>query len=219
MLHDICESWPHQEMALPKLTGSAARRTTPLGGKVLQFLHACTASMQEQALTWIVSSRYGDVEPKINLLTDLSRGEMASPTDFSLSVHNAIIGTFSIATQNMNTYSALAGGCHSFEMGLLEALAHLVERGGKIGYLYYDEERNNQPCQDLPADPPAQVVCWAALLAVGTAEISIEYQHAAAPAERCAPINLKKLIEFFTNDSRRYVLPCASGEILLQRAK
>ncbi len=55
-----------------------------------------------------------------------------------MSVHNAIIGVFSIATGNTQAHSALAGGNASFEAGLLESIVLLKEKGGSVGYVYYD---------------------------------------------------------------------------------
>lgn len=111
------------------------RRLTSLGKNAVKMLEECAVS---ENIPWVVSCRYGDSERMMSLFTSLVRQEVLSPTDFSMSVHNAIIGMYSIATQNRAPHSALSGGGLSFEAGLIEAYALQKERGGTIGYIYYD---------------------------------------------------------------------------------
>ena len=107
---------------------------TPLGRQAVQLIYK-SISERNSSIPWIVACRHGDIEHKLNLLSNLAQDEMLSPTDFSMSVHNAIIGMFSIATDNKHTYSALAGGPNSFEAGLLESIA-LLKRKRRLRWLY-----------------------------------------------------------------------------------
>jgi hypothetical protein len=93
----------------------------------------------DQNLPWVVSCRHGDYQRTQSLLTELSRQEPLSPTDFSLSVHNAIAGQFAIATGNKQPQTVLAAATKSFEFGLLEAFCLQQELRQPIGYIYYDQ--------------------------------------------------------------------------------
>jgi len=132
------------EMSKSSIPAMTLRRLTPLGKSAVKMLDECSLSMGSEHIPWVISCRHGDSERMVNLLTSLAKQEVLSPTDFSLSVHNAIIGVFSIATKNKNPHFALSGGELSFEAGLLEAYALQKEKGGRIGYIYYD--------QPLPVD-------------------------------------------------------------------
>jgi hypothetical protein len=63
-----------------------------------------------------------------------------SPTDFSLSVHNAWAGMLSIINENARGHSALAAGPDTFAFGLLEALTILrTEPSVPVLLLFTDE--------------------------------------------------------------------------------
>src|SRR3990167_6452217 len=88
-------AWPQSEAehTQKQLPSSSRRRLTPLGQKTVEMLYR--VANQEQ-ISWVVSCRHGDMHRMISLLSSLARNEQLSPTDFSLSVHNAIVGAFSI---------------------------------------------------------------------------------------------------------------------------
>ena len=72
------------------------------------------------------------------ILTNIANEELLFPIDFSLSVHNAIIGMFSIITKNTQMNTALSGGNSGFAAGFLEAYALQKATGKSVGYLYCD---------------------------------------------------------------------------------
>jgi hypothetical protein len=79
------------------------------------------------ALPLVFASRHGDSPRTLALLSELARGESLSPTQFSLSVHNAIIGLWSIQRGDTSEMTALAAQGDGLEQGLLEALGVLGE--------------------------------------------------------------------------------------------
>lgn len=89
---------------------------------------------------------------------------MLSPTQFALSVHNAIVGQLSLFSQNTADTNALAAGADSLHYAVLEAVARLQtdESLQQILVLYADEpvpDIYQRFCQD-----PAQPVALALLL-------------------------------------------------------
>lgn len=90
-------------------------------------------------LPLVFVSRHGETPRTLNILADLARNEPLSPTQFSLSVHNAIIGLWSILRADSSEMSALAGDADGLEQGLLEA-ASLLGDGAPAVLLVVAEE-------------------------------------------------------------------------------
>lgn len=109
-----------------ELTGLAAvpaiqrRRLSALSKLAL---NAAVLARGEQPVDYIVwSSLYGDEEKTSQILSDVARGESPSPTQFSMSVNNAIAGLYSILFADNTQATSLSGG---WSHALLEALAFL----------------------------------------------------------------------------------------------
>ena len=73
----------------------------------------------------IFASRHGDTELSFALLEGIARDELMSPTQFSLSVHNAISGLYSIARKDTSTVTAIAAMESLVLQTLFEALGQL----------------------------------------------------------------------------------------------
>ncbi len=96
------------------------RRLSPLARA---FFH-CAHRAQPPAGTRVVfASRHGEAERTLAVLRDLAAGMEVSPTLFSLSVHNAVPGLWSILGGSRAAVTAVAGGPETFAWGLLDALA------------------------------------------------------------------------------------------------
>ncbi len=78
-------------------------------------------------LPLIFASRHGETPRTLAILQELARGEPLSPTQFSLSVHNAIIGQWSILRGDHSEMNALATGRDGLEHAVLEACTLLAE--------------------------------------------------------------------------------------------
>jgi hypothetical protein len=73
------------------------------------------------------------------MLKDMQSGEDISPTAFSLSVHNAISGLFSIAHSNHQEITVLAPGQDGIVAAFIEALGLLQEGHDAVLVVLYDE--------------------------------------------------------------------------------
>ena len=62
----------------------------------------------DDAIPGIFSSRHGDTALTLSLLEEMGRDEPMSPTGFSLAVHNAVSGLFSIVRKDTSMVTSLA---------------------------------------------------------------------------------------------------------------
>lgn len=80
--------------ALQDIPAMQRRRLSPLA-KIA--LHAARTTLAGQAVDYIVwTSVCGDEKITAEIMTDIAHGQTPSPTQFSVSVHNAISGLYSI---------------------------------------------------------------------------------------------------------------------------
>lgn len=93
-----------------------------------------------QDLPLVFISRHGETPRILEILSDLADDQPLSPTQFSLSVHNAVIGLWSILRQETSEMTALAAAGDGLEHGMLEAAA-LLNEGAAAVLLVITEEQ------------------------------------------------------------------------------
>lgn len=128
----------------------------------------------------VFASRHGDVFRSVGLLDALDRGEALSPTQFGLSVHNAVAAQYGIARGSTAPYSAVAGGRFSAEAGVLEALAFLDEGHAEVLLVVFDEPLPSIFQRD--ADEPSVPYAWALRIERETAR-GIRLEATTVPAD------------------------------------
>ena len=88
-------------------------------------------------LASVFASRHGDVARTTPILEDLARGLPPSPTLFSMNVHNAVAGVWSIARRDPSPSVSLACGPETFGWGLLEAFSlHAATPAHPVLFVY-----------------------------------------------------------------------------------
>lgn len=109
----------------------------------------------------VLASRHGDLRRTIDLLQELVKGEPLSPTQFCLSVNNAVLGQLSMLTNNGSAMTTVGAGPDSFAYAWLEGITQLAE-SPTVLILYADE----QPPEPYTAhcDSPETGIAFAALL-------------------------------------------------------
>lgn len=103
------------------------RRLSPLGKIALAA--AWPVLPESGFLPSLFCSRHGELERTVAMLRALASNEALSPTHFSLSVHNAIGGVYSIARGDSSSITALAIGEEGLSQALLETRLILAEQG------------------------------------------------------------------------------------------
>jgi hypothetical protein len=136
------------------------RRLSPLARAFFHCAHRAAPPEQTRVL---FASRHGEAERTLAILQDLAAGAEVSPTLFSLSVHNAVPGLWSILTGSRAAAGAVSAGPETFAWGLADALAwHRTDPSGPVLYVYADD-----PLPDPWAGPVPRGVAHALALLVG----------------------------------------------------
>jgi hypothetical protein len=91
------------------------------------FAVATPLATGQSPMPLVYASRHGETARTFAILNDLASGEPMSPTQFSLSVHNAIIGLWSIQQQDTSEMTSLAAEGDGLEHAVLEASMLLAE--------------------------------------------------------------------------------------------
>jgi hypothetical protein len=102
------------------------RRLSPLARAVFNASDKCLEP--GKPLPTVFSSAHGEVCKSLEMLKTIQAGEEISPTAFSLSVHNAIAGLFSIAYANSLESTVIAPGLEGIAPAFIEALGILQEQ-------------------------------------------------------------------------------------------
>jgi len=111
------------KVSLDKVPPMLRRRFGTLGkcamAAALQVLN------DDEPIPGIFSSRHGDTALTLSLLEEMGRDEPMSPTGFSLAVHNAVSGLFSIVRKDTSMVTSLAAMEGLVLHTLLEAVGQL----------------------------------------------------------------------------------------------
>ena len=106
-----------------------------------------------QDLPLVFISRHGETPRTLDILSDLANDQPLSPTQFSLSVHNAVIGLWSILRNETSEMTALAAVGDGLEHGMLEAAA-LLNEGAPAVLLVITEEQPPEAYASWIVDVP-----------------------------------------------------------------
>ena len=119
--------------AVPKIMH---RRLSLLARGVFYAAEDCFEN--DKTLPMVFSSAHGDANKSLQHLKEIQNGEEVSPTAFSLSVHNAIAGLFSIVYQNHQEITVIAPGQDGIAPVFIEALG-LLQEHQEVMMIFYDE--------------------------------------------------------------------------------
>lgn len=140
--------WANDNLSLPKeftppkpqyYPKGQLRRLSPFSKVVLHCLDFPQALTHN--LPFIFASQHGDLAKTVTLIKDAALGEDLSPTQFTLSVHNATTGLFSIATDNTAPTTTISAGNNTFFEGLIEASMQ-CQQGSQQGSHQNSQQRN-----------------------------------------------------------------------------
>ena len=97
----------------------------------------------------VFASRHGEMDRTVAILKELHDGAEISPALFSLSVHNAVAGLWSIAKGSREASTSIAAGPDTFGWGLLEAFGTWqAEPSAPVLFVYGDDDLPDlfKPC-------------------------------------------------------------------------
>ncbi len=131
---------PEQDSAaqwLSDISPMLKRRLTPLAKTVFCTVAQCLD--EDGMVPAVFSSAHGELAKSLSMMEMLEVGEEISPTGFSLSVHNAIAGLFSMAWKNKLQCTVLAPGEEGMAPAFIEGLGLLQEGAERVLLVFYDE--------------------------------------------------------------------------------
>lgn len=99
------------------------RRLSPLAKIIMSQIEEIEGAAN---LPSVFSTRHGDLPKTISLLEDVGIGEDLSPTQFALSVHNAVSGQFSMVHHNIQPSNVVSGGKDSLLCAVIDATSRLT---------------------------------------------------------------------------------------------
>jgi Beta-ketoacyl synthase, N-terminal domain len=126
-----------QDKLLAFVPNNLKRRLSPLAKTVFCAVNQCGNS--NGCIPVVFSSTHGELARSLGMIKLIEAGEEISPTAFSLSVHNAIAGLFSIVHGNTSEMTVLAPGEDGVTPAFLEALGLLQEGAPEVLIVFYDE--------------------------------------------------------------------------------
>lgn len=121
------------------------RRLSPLARMAFHVGWPLAENMPAQPL--VFCSRHGETPRNLQLLTSLADQEDLSPTHFSLSVHNAVAGLWSIFRNDTSEMTSIAGVEDALEHALLEAQLLLAAGAPSVLVILAEDQ---QPDAYLP---------------------------------------------------------------------
>ncbi len=177
------------------------RRFSPLAKQVYS---AATLSLgNNKCIPTVFSSSHGELAKSFHMMEMIEAGDEISPTAFSLSVHNAIAGLFSMSYKNRLQTSVVAPGEDGIAPAFIEALGLLQEGEEEVLIVFYDE-----PVVDFYPTEPFQLShdesrAVALRIAKQGAGLSIQMTHTAGRGDDGEqPIQLTHLIDFLAEDNK-----------------
>jgi hypothetical protein len=126
-----------QKELLARVPKMLKRRLSPLAKTVFCAANQCID--EHMIVPAVFSSSHGELAKSFSMMEMLEAGEEISPTTFSLSVHNAIAGLFSIAWQNQLQCTVVASGEEGLAAAFIEAIGLLQEGAEQVLLVFYDE--------------------------------------------------------------------------------
>ncbi|QJD59180.1 beta-ketoacyl synthase chain length factor [Pseudomonas sp. gcc21] len=141
----------------------------------------------------IHASRHGDVSSSLTMLGALEAGDPVSPSSFSMSVHNAVLGVYSIARQHRGPTQALGACGNEFEALIAEATGYLAT-GKQAVIALFSEGEIPQSLRSHTEFPPCPCVV-ALRLTAGTGQRLLS--EPASSAQRPTPL---QVIDWLSRD-------------------
>lgn len=118
------------------------RRLSRLSKVALQLAHDCLSKLPESLIVdrTVFCSRHGEFNRNRLITESILKNEDVSPTAFSLSVHNAASGLYSLIHNDRTPSVSIAAGEDTLMSGLIEAnLPIALGEAEQVLLVYYDE--------------------------------------------------------------------------------
>jgi len=172
--------------ALKQIPAMQRRRLSPFAKLALH----CALNAADECLTTVPSvfaSRHGDLAKTSKLISDVAAKEVLSPTQFGLSVHNAVGGLFSIYTDNKAPLTAVSAGEDTFFTAVVDALCKMSANEYSQILVVFTETVVPEIYQEYIAQDEVNIACALLLAPAGqsneTYSLTVQANKAEIPTE------------------------------------
>ena len=163
------------------------RRMTNIEKIAISLAHSVAPADSDYQV--VFASRFGEWQQTIDLIKQFYNDGEMSPAGFSNSVHNAAAGHLSLLTRNTQSYTSIAAGEHTIEMGLLDAFTIAKP----VLFIYAEEAAPTEYEHLFPTPFMGHAV---ACFITNTGKNAYEFIKSNGNTE---PLDFTKLCEFLTN--------------------
>ncbi|AJD52893.1 Beta-ketoacyl synthase, N-terminal domain [Thalassospira xiamenensis M-5 = DSM 17429] len=136
---------PHTAIPIDNMTGANLARSLKLAWRRrLDLYGRAAAEVLDHTIRdgdnphIVFASRHGNIDRTLKLLHQVATNETLSPADFSMSVHNALVGVASINWSITQSHTAISAGNDSLIAALTETLCQLTSEDGPVILCYVD---------------------------------------------------------------------------------
>lgn len=210
------QAWfPAQHDAQPDVSVIPAmlrRRLSPLARAAMSVIMPLAQLHGPMPLVYV--SRHGDLSRTVDLLRDLAKGELLSPTAFSLSVHNATAGLYSIQQGLTKNITAISGGSCDLIPALLESRGLCRTDNPKVLCVLCDEPP--PALYAAQASEPHVPYAFAMVLSLG-ASWQLQATGAAGDAARPTGPQVWRLFELLEQGGTEALFACNGTDWTLTR--
>ena len=187
----------------PVLPMMLRRRLSVFGQRVIGATSACAVGLP--AARYVLSTRHGELTRALATLGAIETEGLPSPTDFSMSIHHALLGLLSIHAGNRGGHTALSAGRESFANGLLEAAACIAERPNEPVILVHGDEKLPEEYEAFRESDDSALPLIVALAlgppgATAGDDVTLELSLAAANAQPTVDM-AAEFLRFFLSDA------------------
>lgn len=137
------QDWLQQPQPVDNKLGKVSlKQIPPILRRRFSSLGKCAVGaalplLQEgESIGSVFASRHGDTALTFSLLEEMGKDEPMSPTGFSLAVHNAVSGLFSIARNDTSEVTAIAASEGLVTQALIETAGQLLSRERVLCVIY-----------------------------------------------------------------------------------
>ncbi|WP_052141197.1 beta-ketoacyl synthase chain length factor [Pseudoalteromonas piratica] len=171
------------------------RRRLSHYAKMALFVAANSAKAYDgKSLPVVYASQHGDFHRTSSILKDLAEGEVVSPTSFGLSVHNAVVGLYSILTKNQQPMNSIAAGENTLLMALIEAYVQLNKADTEQVLVVYCDQPLTKEYAQFDHQDSVDLAC--AFIVSKNAETGISLNLSCSSDSNKTPLQAKQFVEF-----------------------
>ena len=134
----FCDPQPETEPKVRAMSPLLRRRTDFLGKMALEVAYQCMG--KRAGISAVFCSRHGEVSRSVGMLLSMAKNEPVSPAAFSLSVHNAIAGLFSISRLDKANHIAISAKDNIVEHAIIEATGLLHDGEEQVLVVIYNND-------------------------------------------------------------------------------